>query len=82
MIANLQLARRGLGSPLPMYSEPRYEYSGHPMRLSETKHGCRWIVQHDRGATESWVCGAPCEPGHSFCRAHHNRVFVKKEREA
>lgn len=79
---NLQLARKGLGSPLPMYSEPRREYSGMPVKLSETVHGCRWIIQHDRGAIDAWVCGAPCEEGHSYCAAHLRRVFVKKELEA
>jgi len=81
MTPNVSTARRGLGCKLPLYSEPRYEYSGHPLSLRESKGGCLWIIHHERGETDSTICGAPTEHGHSFCKDHEARVFVKKERE-
>lgn len=79
MTPNVQLARRGLGSRLPLYSEPQYEYSGHPLSWREAKGGCVWIMHHEMGATDSTICGAPTEHGHSFCKDHEARVFVKRE---
>lgn len=78
----VQLHRRVRVARLPLFSEPIITYSGHPLKLSEIKEGCRWVISHKRGDTETLCCGAPTLPGEQWCRDHHHRVFVTVPTEA
>jgi hypothetical protein len=38
---------------------------------------CRWIESNDRPYPDDPFCGAPVQPGTSWCPEHHERVFTK-----